>query len=53
MGIITTSLTGAKFLAKYTISLASIPHEPYFLIIFAVAAGIGILFQFKTTKHIE
>ncbi len=52
-GIISTSISGAKFITKYLIATTSIPHEPYFLIILAVCAGVGILFQFKTCRHID
>lgn len=52
-GIISTSLSGGKFIAKYVVASTSIPHEPWFLIILAVCTGVGILFQFKTCRHID
>lgn len=57
-GIITTALSGAKLVAKYSIiELATvnhpIPHNPNFFIILIAAAVIGMLYQFKTCKHLE
>ena len=52
-GIITTSLSGAKLIAKYTSAGTSLTHEPWFLIILVGCCAIGILFQMKTCRHIE
>ena len=53
VGIITTALSGAKLIAKYSVAQFSLAHEPYFLIILAAAFTIGVLFQFKNCRHIE
>lgn len=53
VGIVTTSLSGAKLIAKYVVSGLSLSHEPYFLVILAACTIIGIIFQFKTCRHIE
>ncbi|MBR6166470.1 hypothetical protein IKQ65_02440 [Candidatus Saccharibacteria bacterium] len=53
LGIITTALSGGKLIAKYSVLQFSLAHNPNFLIILAVSAAIGILFQFKNCKHIE
>lgn len=53
LGIITTALSGAKLIAKYAVLELSLPHEPYFFVIIIAASIIGILFQFKTCRHIE
>ena len=53
VSIITTSLSGAKLIAKYTTLQLSLPHEPYFLGILVVALIIGIVFQFKNCHHID
>ncbi|MBP5633747.1 hypothetical protein J6X13_02310 [Candidatus Saccharibacteria bacterium] len=55
LGIITTALSGGKLIAKYSIiqfpNLLS--HYPSFFIILAVSAAIGMIFQFKSCKHLE
>ena len=53
LGIITTALSGAKLIAKYSTDVFLLPHEPYFLGILAVALAIGVIVQFSTCKHIE
>ncbi len=53
LGIITTALSGAKLIAKYSVAQFALQHNPYFLIILCAAAAIGILFQFKNCHHIE
>ena len=57
-GIITTAFSGAKLVAKYSlIELATmnhpIQHYPSFMIILLAAAAIGILYQFKSCKHLS
>jgi hypothetical protein len=52
VGIITTALSGAKLIAKYTVSSLALSHEPYFLIILAACFAIGCLYQFKSNRHI-
>lgn len=53
LGIITTALSGSKLIAKYSVAQFALAHNPNFLIILAVAAAIGIVFQFKNCRHIE
>jgi hypothetical protein len=53
LGIITTSLSGAKLLAKYIISIANLSHEPYFYAILIGCFALGVLFQYRTCRHIE
>ena len=53
VGIVTTALSGAKLIAKYTVAGLSLNHEPYFIIILAACAIIGVIFQFRSCKHIE
>ena len=53
LGIITTALSGAKLIAKYSVAQFALAHHPYFLIILCAGAAIGILFQFKNCKHVE
>ena len=55
LGIITTALSGGKLIAKYSIIQFSnlLSHYPSFFIILAVSAAIGIIFQFKSCKHLE
>ena len=53
LGIITTALSGAKLIAKYTVSGLALQHEPYFLVILAICFAVGVLFQFKSCRHIE
>ena len=52
LGIVTTALSGAKLIAKYTVSSLALNHEPYFLIILAACFVIGCLYQFKSNRHI-
>lgn len=52
-GIITTAFSGAKLIAKYSLMALPLTHYPYFLIILLAAAVIGILYQFKSCKHLE
>ena len=53
VGIITTALSGAKLIAKYSVLELSLSHYPSFLLILCIAAALGILFQFKNCHHIE
>ncbi len=54
LGIITTSLSGARLIAKYVVAgIPAIDHNPWFFIILFACFGIGLLFQFKTCRHIE
>lgn len=53
LGIITTSLSGARLLAKYIVAGTQLSHEPWFLIILVASCGIGIMFQHKTCRHID
>lgn len=53
LGIITTALSGAKLIAKYTVSGLTLQHEPYFLIILVICFAIGVIFQFKSCRHID
>ena len=53
LGIITTSLSGAKLLAKYIISIANLSHEPFFYAILIGCFALGVLFQYRTCRHIE
>lgn len=53
LGIITTSLSGAKLIAKYTVIQFSLAHNPYFFIIICVAFAIGTIYQFNNCRHIE
>lgn len=52
LGILTTALSGAKLIAKYSVIQLSLSHNPYFFWILLVAAVAGSLFQFKNCKHI-
>ena len=57
-GIITTAFSGAKLVAKYSILELTainhpIPHYPSFVIILLGAAVIGMLYQFKSCKHLK
>ena len=53
LGIITTALSGAKLIAKYTVSGLALQHEPYFLVILAICFAVGTIFQFKSCRHID
>lgn len=53
LGIITTALSGAKLIAKYTVSGLALQHEPYFLVILAICFAVGVAFQFKSCRHID
>ena len=53
LGIITTALSGAKLIAKYSVLELSLQHQPYFFIILITAFVVGVIFQFKTNKKPE
>ena len=53
LGIITTALSGAKLIAKYSVLHFSLEHYPYFILILGIAFAIGVVFQFKNCRHIE
>lgn len=53
LGIITTALSGAKLIAKYSVLQFSLEHYPYFILILGIAFAIGVVFQFKNCRHIE
>jgi len=52
-GIVTTAFSGAKLIAKYSLTALPLAHYPSFPIILLAAAAIGILFQFKSCKHLN
>lgn len=52
-GIITTAFSGAKLIAKYSLSAFPLAHYPNFVIILLAAATIGMLYQFKSCKHLK
>lgn len=52
LGIITTAFSGAKLIAKYSIAELALAHYPNFPMILIAAAAIGIIFQFKSCKHL-
>ena len=53
VSIITTALSGAKLIAKYSVLQFSLDHHPYFLIILIAAMAVGAIFQFKNCRNID